>query len=85
MAGRKGEMDERAMKAARASHAARNGNRTSRLTLKDAAAQYSVSDKYVRLPCALLLSRMTHLVWEVGLRSRTVADRVRRIPNRTDW
>jgi hypothetical protein len=45
------------------------------LTLKDAAAQYSVSDKYVRMASALLLSRMTHLVWEVdsGLKPLRIA------------
>ena len=76
MAGRKGEMDARAMAAARASHAVRGGgSRTSRLTLKQSASHYSVSDKYVRMASALLLSDMTHLVWEVdtGLKQLRIA------------
>ncbi len=65
MAGRRNEMDERAMAAARASLAARAGRRTSPLSLREAASRHSIGEKYVRMASALLQSDMTHLVWEV--------------------
>ena len=65
MAGRQGEISQRAMAAARASHATRNGGRKGSLKLEEAAARHGVSDKYARMASALLLSDMQFLIEDV--------------------
>ena len=65
MAGRSGEISKRAMTAARASHATRDGGRTGSLTLEVAAKHQGVSDKYARMASALLMSGMQFLIEDV--------------------